>query len=363
MKKNGTKTRNASRAPDEAHWRDIVGRNAAKDGIFVYSVRSTGVYCQPSCASRTPARENVRIHDSSDDAEREGFRACRRCRPDLPPRSERHAAIVADLCRRMEDSDEPLGLRDLAEAAGMSMYYLHRVFKSIIGVTPKAYADEVRNRRMRSNLGRRGSTVTSAIYGSGYGSSSRFYEKSTRRLGMTPTNFRRGGANASIVFSVAECWLGHVLVAASEKGICAITMGGKPEPLIQELHSMFPGAESISGDRDFDRLVAKVVSYIERPVAGLDLPLDVQGTAFQQRVWKALLDIPSGTTVSYAELAGRIGSPRAVRAVARACASNRLAVAIPCHRVVRSDGGLSGYRWEEKRKKALLGKEKELAGS
>ena len=344
----------------DQRWNDLLRRNAAKDGKFVYSVEGTGIYCQPSCGGRLPAPETVSFFDSAADAEKAGLRPCQRCRPDLPPRSERHAVMVAELCKYMEESEDSPSLQSLADMAGISMYHLHRIFKSITGVTPKAYADEVRTRKMRRNLNRK-TTITAAIYNSGYGSSSRFYEQSGRRLGMTPRDFRRGGSDVSIVFSVTECWLGFVLVAASQKGICAITMGEAREPLVKELYSMFPEAESIAGDGDFDRLVARIVSFIEQPGEGLDLPLDVQGTAFQHRVWKALLAVPSGTTVSYAELAKRIGSPKAVRAVAQACDANKIAVAIPCHRVIRSDGELSSYRWEAKRKRALIEKEKEYA--
>lgn len=360
MKKTARKSELAARTLGDPRWNDVVSRNADKDGNFVYSVETTEVYCRPSCGGRTPAPENVRFFDNNAEAEAAGYRPCLRCRPDLPPQGERHAAMIADLCRRMESAETPPGLKELAEMAGMSMFHIHRIFKAVTGVTPKAYMSEVQNRRMRDNLAMERS-ITAAIYNSGYGSSSRFYEHSNRRLGMTPKSFRRGGADASIVFSVTTCWLGFVLVAASEKGVCAITMGEKSEPLVKELYAMFPDAELISGDEKFDAMIAKVVSFIEQPGAGLDLPLDVRGTAFQHRVWKALLDIPSGMTVSYAELAKRIGRPKAIRAVTQACDANKLAVAIPCHRVVRSDGELSGYRWELKRKKALIKKEKEFA--
>lgn len=362
MTRNDKKAEQAERTRNDPRWRDVVARNAEKDGTFVYSVESTGVYCRPSCGGRTPAPENVRFNTDNASAEAAGYRACLRCRPDLPPLAERQAAAVADLCRKMEEAETAPGLRELAEMSGMSMFHLHRVFKAVTGVTPKAYMNAIKSRRMRDNLASK-RTITAAIYSSGYGSSSRFYEQSGRRLGMMPKAFRRGGANASIVFSVAECWLGFVLVAASGKGVCAITMGEKREPLIKELYAMFPDAELIAGDKDFDALIVRVVAFVEQPGIGLELPLDVRGTAFQHRVWKALLDIPCGETVSYAELAQRIGSPKSVRAVAQACSANKLAVAIPCHRVVRSDGELAGYRWELKRKRALIKREKEFAVS
>ncbi len=357
---NAKKQEQAARTLADPRWQDIVSRNREKDGAFVYSVETTGVYCAPSCGGRRPLPENVRFHHTTSQAEAAGYRACRRCRPDVPPLAERQAGMIAALCQAMEKAETPLSLGDLAELAGVSMYHLHRTFKTVTGVTPKAYMNEVRNRRMRDNIvGKR--SITAAVYSSGYGSSSRFYEQAGRRLGMQPKTFRRGGVDASIVFSVAPCWLGFVLVAASEKGVCAISMGEKRAVLIKELHSLFPEARRITGDTEFDALVRQVVSYIEQPSIGLDLPLDVRGTVFQHRVWQALRTIPSGTTVSYAELAKRIGSAKAVRAVARACAANTLAVAIPCHRVVRSDGGLAGYRWDEKRKRALLDREKKAA--
>jgi AraC family transcriptional regulator of adaptative response/methylated-DNA-[protein]-cysteine methyltransferase len=328
------------------------------DGAFVYAVGTTGVYCRPSCPSRTAKPENVRFYGSGEDAEKAGFRPCKRCRPDREGLAERHAAKVAEACRIIEASDEAPTLDALARDVGMSPFHFHRIFKAVTGVTPKAYATARRAERIRRELADPQTSVTSAIYGAGFNSSGRFYATSNEVLGMKPTDYRAGGANTDIRFAVGECSLGSVLVAASAKGVCAILLGDDPEALVRTLQDRFPNAGLIGGDVSFERLVAKVVGFVEAPGRGLDLPLDIAGTAFQQRVWQALRKIPAGETVTYAEIAGRIGAPKSVRAVAQACAANPIAVAIPCHRVVRSDGALSGYRWGVERKRALLDREK-----
>ncbi|HZP94376.1 MAG TPA: bifunctional DNA-binding transcriptional regulator/O6-methylguanine-DNA methyltransferase Ada [Burkholderiales bacterium] len=337
-------------------WAALVRRDPAADGAFYYAVRTTGVYCRPSCSARLARRENVRFYATREEAEQAGFRPCKRCKPDQRSIVEQHAARVADACRRIETAAEMPSLEALARDAGLSRYHFHRVFKSIAGITPKAYAAAHRARRVREELGR-GSTVTEAIYDAGFNSNGRFYATSSRTLGMKPTAYRAGGANASIRFAVGQCSLGAILVAATAKGVCAILLGEEPDRLVRDLQDQFPRAELIGADRDFEQLVAKVVGFVEAPGLGLDLPLDVRGTAFQQRVWQALRAIPAGATVSYTDIAKRIGSPRSVRAVARACAANAIAVAIPCHRVVRNDGALSGYRWGVERKRALLERE------
>jgi AraC family transcriptional regulator of adaptative response/methylated-DNA-[protein]-cysteine methyltransferase len=342
---------------EDAKWEAVVRKDRSADGRFYYSVRTTGVYCRPSCPTTRPAlRRNVAFHASPEEAERAGFRACKRCAPKGSTLAEEHAATVAKACRAIEAAEEAPALDELAKAAGMSRYHFHRVFKAVIGLTPKAYATAHRARRVREELARRG-TVTEAIYESGFNSNGRFYAQSARTLGMTPTSFRRGGAGAAIRFAVAEGSLGSVLVAASDQGVCAISLGDDPDALVKELQDRFPKAELIGGDEDFERVVAQVIGFIEAPRTGLDLPLDVRGTAFQQKVWQALREIPAGSTASYAEIAERIGAPKAVRAVAQACAANALAVAIPCHRVLRRDGDLSGYRWGVQRKSALLERE------
>jgi AraC family transcriptional regulator of adaptative response/methylated-DNA-[protein]-cysteine methyltransferase len=343
-------------ATEEARWEAVKRRDPAADGAFFYAVATTGVYCRPSCSSRHARRENVSFYSSAAAAERGGFRPCKRCRPDGPARAERQAAAVANACRLIEEAEELPSLDDLAKAAGMSRFHFHRVFKATTGVTPKAYADAHRAARVRDELTRSG-TVTEAIYGAGFNSSGRFYAAASDLLGMTPTAFRAGGDGAEIRFAIGQCSLGAILVAATAKGVCAIMFGEDPESLARELQDRFPKARLIGADAEFERLVAKVVGFVEAPGVGLELPLDIRGTAFQQRVWQALREIPAGSTASYAEVAARIGRPKAVRAVAQACASNHIAVAIPCHRVVRTDGALSGYRWGVERKRTLLDRE------
>ncbi len=343
-------------ATDEARWEAVRRRDPAADGAFFYAVATTGVYCRPSCAARRARRDNVSFYASAAAAERAGFRACKRCRADGPSRAERRAAAVAAACRLIEEAEEMPGLDALARAAGMSRYHFHRLFKAATGVTPRAYADAHRARRVREELWRSG-TVAEAIYGAGFNSSGRFYAAAADLLGMTPTAFRAGGAGETIRFAVGHCSLGAILVAATGRGVCAIQLGDDAADLERALRERFHRARLVAGDAAFKDLVARVVAFVEAPGQGLDLPLDIRGTAFQRRVWQALRAIPAGATASYAEIAARIGRPKAVRAVAQACAANELAVAVPCHRVVRADGGLSGYRWGTARKRALLARE------
>ncbi len=271
---------------------------------------------------------------------------------------QRHAALVAQACRWIEAAEQAPSLDELANQAGLSPHHFHRVFKAITGVTPKAYADAHRANVVRTRLASGNGSVTDAIFDAGYNASSRFYEQADAMLGMLPSQYRAGGVDARIMFALAQCSLGAILVARSEKGVCAISLGDEPEPLLRELQDRFPRADLVGGDVAFEQLVARVVGHIEMPKLGIDLPLDVRGTAFQQRVWQALRGIPPGQTVSYAKIAEAIGSPHSVRAVAGACAANTLAIAIPCHRVVRSDGGISGYRWGVARKQELLLRER-----
>ena len=340
----------------DPRWADVLQRNPAADGTFVYSVATTGVYCRPSCAARTARPENVRFHASPAAAERAGFRPCKRCKPHTMSPAEQQAGEIAELCRWIEQSETTPSLKSLAAHAGLSPHHLHRVFKAVTGLTPKAYADAHRDRRVRDALGRT-RTVTEAIYDAGFGSNGRFYARSSAMLGMKPSQYRAGGSDIEIRFAVGECSLGSILVAASPRGLCAISMGNDPEALVRDLQDRFPQATLIGGDAAFEQTVAQVIGFLESPKIGLDLPLDVRGTAFQRRVWQALQAIPPGTTTSYTALAKRIGAPKAVRAVAHACAANPLAVAIPCHRVVRSDGSISGYRWGVERKRALIERE------
>lgn len=341
---------------DDPRWARIVAREKAADGQLWYSVSTTGVYCRPSCPSRTANPKNVTLHDTLAGARATGFRPCKRCNPDGLSLEAENTTLVAKACRIIENSEEEPSLEALSEAVGRSPSYFHRIFKATTGLTPKDYAAADRARKVRDGLCA-GNSVTEAIYDAGFNSSGRFYEKSTGMLGMTPTRFRAGGADEEIKFAIGQTSLGAMLVASSRKGVASILLGDDPDELLRDLQDRFPKASLIGADREYEALISRVVGFVENPGIGLDLPLDVRGTAFQQRVWKALREIPVGATVSYAEIARRIGSPNAVRAVAGACAANNLAVAIPCHRVVRNDGALSGYAWGVDRKRALLDRE------
>jgi AraC family transcriptional regulator of adaptative response/methylated-DNA-[protein]-cysteine methyltransferase len=300
----------------------------------------------------------VQFHATREHAERAGFRACLRCKPNVEPSAAQHAEKIVAACRLIESSEAPLSLELLAGCVGLSTYHFHRVFKAATGLTPKEYAAAHRHNRVRQSLNK-SDTVTRAIYDAGYNSDSRFYGVSNHVLGMTPKKYRAGGAQTDIRFAVGECSMGSILVAQSSRGICAIFLGDDPDALLQDLQDQFPKANLIGGDTEFEVVVAKVIGFVEAPAIGLDLPLDIRGTAFQKRVWHALRKIPAGSTASYAGLARLAGSPSSARAVAQACAANPLAVAIPCHRVVKSDGSLSGYRWGVERKRALIKKEKD----
>jgi AraC family transcriptional regulator, regulatory protein of adaptative response / methylated-DNA-[protein]-cysteine methyltransferase len=341
---------------DERRWAAVVARDRSSDGSFYFSVATTGVYCRPSCPARRANRANVAFHKTCAEAEASGFRPCKRCKPNALGLDAQYAATVAQACRLIETAGEVPTLAALAAAVGLSQYHFHRIFKTIAGVTPKAYAMAHRQMRLRDMLAG-STTVTQAIHAAGFNSSGRFYASSSAVLGMTPTAFRAGGRNTQMKFAIGECFLGSILVAATDKGVCAVLLGDDPEALVRDLQHRFPHARLIGGDRSFETLAAKVIACVETPGKRPELPLDVRGTAFQHRVWKALCDIPAGTTASYAEIARRIGEPKAVRAVAQACGANNLAVVIPCHRVVRKDGTRSGYRWGVERKRALVEKE------
>ena len=342
---------------DDRRWAAIVARDRDADGTFYFSVKTTGVYCRPSCGARRPHRRNVAFHATRAGAEHSGFRPCRRCRPDRDAPGQPHAATIARICRIIESAATVPSLTSLARRAGLSPYHFHRTFKAVTGVTPRAYAGAQRAKRVRDELQKRSKTVTEAIYDAGFSSGGRFYESSNQLLGMTPSEYRAGGGDTHIHFAVGQCSLGSILVAQSARGVCAILLGDDPDTLVRDLQDRFPAATFVGDDPGFARVVAMVVGFVETPSKGLDLPLDIRGSAFQQRVWQALRDIPIGSTVSYTDIARRIGAPRAARAVARACAENPLAVAIPCHRVVRTDGARSGYRWGVERKRALLTRE------
>ena len=350
-----------SRAPvqsvaDDPRWARVVARDKTADGQFWYSVSTTGVYCRPSCPSRTANPGNVVLHPTLASAKATGFRPCRRCNPDGPSSEVENAALVAQACRMIEQSVDAPSLDELADTIGLSPSHFHRVFKAATGLTPKGYAAAHRAKKLRQELSS-GSSVTDAIYGAGFNSSGRFYEKSTDLLGMKPSRYRAGGSSEEIKFAVGQTSLGAILVASSTKGVAAILLGDDADELVRDLQDRFPSARLIGADRGYEALVAQVVGFVEEPAKGLSLPLDIRGTAFQQRVWHALKEIPAGETVCYADIARRIGAPKAVRAVATAIAANNVAVAIPCHRVIRNDGSLSGYAWGVERKRELIKRE------
>jgi len=352
----GSAKARAAAVTTDPRWHALVTRDPKAGNAFVYSVKTTGVYCRPACPSRLAKPEHISFHDTPSDAERAGFRPCKRCKPEGRSVVENNAETVSRICRFIDSSGQAPTLDELSRYAGWSTYHLHRTFKAMTGLTPRAYARARRAERIRSELGR-GVPVTRALYEAGYGSSSRFYEEADQVMGMTPTAFRAGGINMVIRFAVGKSSLGNVLVAQSERGVCAILMGDDPGALVRDLKKRFPAADLIPGNASFRRLIATVVNFIESPKKNFSLPLDIRGTVFQKRVWDALRKVRPGETVSYSELAGRIRAPRAARAVARACAANPLAVAIPCHRAAAKDGSLSGYRWGVHRKRALLERE------
>lgn len=341
---------------DESRWASVLANDGRADGVFVYAVKTTGVYCRPSCKSRPPRPENVVFFESVAQAERAGFRPCKRCTPDRIAPAQRKADTIARACRLIEESEKTPQLTQLAAYVGMSRFHFHRLFKQTVGMTPRQYAIACREQRVRTALAN-GQRVTDAVFDAGYDSSGHFYTSAGRSLGMAPRSYRDGGADHVIRFAVGETDFGAILVAGTERGICAISIGDDADALVRELQDRFARADLMGGDAEFEAHVARVVGFVALPRGGLDLPLDLQGTVFQQRVWQALQTIPCGETATYAEIAERIGSPRAARAVARACASNPLAIAIPCHRVVRTDGQLSGYRWGVARKRDLLERE------
>lgn len=342
----------------DSRWQAVLERDVKADGCFVYAVKSTGIYCRPTCPSRRPKLENVAFFDVINDAEQAGYRPCKRCRPDALSQQQQQRQAIERACQLIETAAEPPVLQELADIAGLSRFHFHRVFKEIVGVTPKEYASMRRVNRLQQDL-QNGSSVTEAIYEAGFGSSSRVYEKADATLGMTPGRYRDGGKDLQIRFALAQSTLGWVLVAATNKGICAIELADEAESLRQRLQLRFANATITEDAAELTDWLQTVVDFIETPQQGLDLPLDIRGTAFQRQVWKALQAIPQGQTASYSDIAQQIGKPKAVRAVAQACANNQIALAIPCHRVVRSDGSLGGYRWGNQRKQQLLEKERQ----
>ena len=359
MKRTISKTPRAeiAAAPSEAaRWQAVLARDASTDGTFYYSVETTGVYCRPSCSARRPLRQNVRFHATCADAEAAGFRACKRCRP-CDSRDDGRATLIAAACRQIEGADTSPDLEALATKAGLSRFHFQRLFKAVTGVTPKAYASAHRNERARAALGRSAS-VTEAVYAAGFQSSSRFYEGARNALGMPPNVFRAGGRGMNIRHAMARCSLGLVLVGTTDVGVCAIFLGDDEEALRRDLSERFPNATLTDSAASLGPMLAEVVAGIEMPEKAAALPLDIRGTAFQHLVWSALRDIPLGETATYGDIARRIGKPNAVRAVGAACGANPVAVAVPCHRVVGTDGKLTGYRWGVERKRALLARER-----
>lgn len=338
----------------DPRWTAVQQRDRQADGTFVYGVRTTGIFCRPSCASRQPRRENVRLFADPMAARRAGFRPCKRCRPESDP--EPGVAAVERACRHIEALSRPPSMAELALAVGLSPSHLHRLFRRILGTTPAAYADTLRQNRLRTHLAQ-GANVTAAIRQVGFGSTGRYYDGTDRGLGMTPATFRRGARGEMIDFALSKCSLGWLAVAVTQRGVCLIEIGDDREHVAEAVRRAFPRAEVREQDPNQAEWLTAVVRLVEKPGPAPDLPLDIRGTAFQRRVWEELRTIPPGATLSYLDLACRIGQPSATRAVAGACAANRLAVAIPCHRVVRSDGSLSGYRWGPERKQALLERE------
>ncbi|RMT07273.1 ADA regulatory protein [Pseudomonas amygdali pv. lachrymans] len=349
----GTLKTRAPRTEEDPRWEILLNRRSGAGADFVYGVLTTGIYCKPGSPSKLPRPENVVFFSSASEAEAAGFRLSRRSGNDQQSVDLKHASAVSEACRLIDACDSMPNLAALAEKVGMSSFHFHRTFKKLTGLTPKGYSVASLRSRVRVQLSH-DVTITSALYEAGFNSNSRFYEASQKMLGMKPSEYRAGGANVDIRFALGESSLGSILVARSPKGICAISLGDDPNVLVEKFQDQYPNANLIGGDEEFEQLVARVVVFVESPATGLALPLDIRGTVFQERVWQALRDIPAGSTATYTDIATRIGMPSAVRAVANACGANTLAVAIPCHRVVRSDGSLSGYRWGVERKRKLL---------
>lgn len=346
---------------ESAMWQAVLDRDRQYDGRFVFAVRTTGIYCRPSCPARRPKRKNVRFFDQPVQAKAAGFRPCQRCHPGQTTPPEPNLELAQAICRVLDDqADRPPTLEELGQQFGMSPFHLQRTFKRIVGVTPKQYAAARRAERLKQQLKEK-PTVTEAIYDAGYPSSSSAYSEATGHLGMTPSTYRRGGQATAITFAIAPCPLGFLLVAATPNGVCAVRLGDSEQELAATLAGEFPDAQMQRDEGDLSRWVASIQDYLHGGQPHFDLPLDVRATAFQRRVWQALQAIPYGSTCTYSEVAQAIGQPAAVRAAAHACATNPVALVVPCHRVVRTDGGLGGYRWGIERKEALLALEAQQA--
>lgn len=347
--------KNRVQITDDDRWQSVVNRDVDADGQFVFAVQTTGIFCRPSCRAKHALRKNVRFFADARQALAAGFRPCKRCQPDKDSAQQHRMEKIAHACQLLEQ-ELPLTLEELSRQVAMSPYHLHRLFKATTGMTPKAWQQSWRARRLRDALAK-GVPVTQAILNAGFPDSSSYYRKVDETLGMTAKQFRKGGDNVSVRYTLADCDLGRCLVAESERGICAILLGDDDARLAADLHELFPAAQDVPADAEFQQRVREVIDAINSRDTPLSLPLDIRGTAFQQQVWQALRAIPCGETVSYQQLANAIGKPKAVRAVASACGANKLAIVIPCHRVIRGDGALSGYRWGIGRKAQSLQRE------
>jgi len=342
----------------ESQWQAVLAKDASFDGQFVFAVSSTGIYCRPSCPARRPHREHVSFFQLPEAAERAGFRACRRCHPREVRVVDPQIEMTRQVCRIIEENDgEPITLSVLSEQLGVSSFHLQRTFRSIMGITPRRYAETCRVNRFKQGV-RRGEAITSAIYDAGYGSSSRLYERASSQLGMTPATYGKGGRGAVINYAIVETLLGRLLVAATDKGVCSVMLGDSDAALKENLFNEFPAAEIRQDEKLLRSSVKTIVDHLKSRSPHIDLPLDIQATAFQRQVWEQLRSIPYGQTHSYSEVAKAIGQEKAVRAVAHACATNPVALVIPCHRVIREDSSLGGYRWGLERKRKLLDNEK-----
>jgi AraC family transcriptional regulator of adaptative response/methylated-DNA-[protein]-cysteine methyltransferase len=339
-------------------WKAVLSRDASRDGSFVFAVRSTGIYCRPSCPARRPRREQVSFFQLPEAAEQAGFRACRRCHPRRAQTADPQIELVRRICHAIDEHDEePLTLKTLSTETGVSAHHLQRTFKDVMGITPRQYAESRRLDQFKSRV-KNGASVTDAMYDAGYGSSRGLYEKSSARLGMTPATYGRGGQGMRIIYTIAGCPLGRVLVAATERGVCSVALGDSDSKLTTSLFAEYPNASIGSRDTvisaSLNLWLGRILEHLDGKSARVELPLDIQATAFQWRVWEELQRIPLGTTRSYQEIAKAIGKPKAVRAVAGACAGNHVALVIPCHRVIRENKELGGYRWGLERKRKLL---------
>lgn len=341
---------------DAARWRALRRKDTGADGEFIYAVVTTGIFCRPGCGAKLPRRENVIFFGSCLEAERGGFRPCKRCQPASAPGNSRRELVV-QACRHIMTTEQVPSVAELAKTAELSPFHFHRLFKEVVGLTPRKFAMGLRDERARIEL-KQGKNVTGAIYAAGFNANSRFYERSSRALGMKPSEYMRGGPGAKIRYGIVRSSLGPVLVAGTEQGICCVHFGETKGGLLDYLRTSFPKADLVDGDEKFRAWVHGVVGAIEQSETAVHLPLDIRGTVFQHQVWQSLRNIPQGVTLSYRELAAKLGKPRSVRAVARACASNPVAVVVPCHRVVRTDGSLAGYRWGIERKRKLLRRER-----